>query len=478
MIPLLFAVSAALMPLNELPYAPDSLIYQTQEAVESSIAEFETAVKTAFDSFVSLSANGKYDEAYQQWSDLQFRFISLKLTLYKTVDLSLNKEVKASTPDQQTILEDHFKMQLSSHSGLLNAFVNNAHAAEKLTPQQRLFTENILKDYQTIFPNESAKISTALQQLSQREKKSFAYAQGLVLSVDPKTLTELNVLTANIICFPGILPYMYGGISPWQDRIEKLVEMIRSTEAEIVCLQEVWDPEAMRALIERLKADYAHFIYDAGDPSGTLDVEKMGYSSGLFIASKLPLEAVAFERFYRSIPKMSNRGALCATCKAGNQRIAFITTHLQHGNTLEMREVRKEQLHRCYALLTKASPSSNWGFLAGDLNINALDPEYQKSGLSDLFAIPYAADRFRKKIEKATCTDYFNDLVFTPFDQRNQVVPNHEILDYCIAPRSFNSPVKPIQKLIRLFSIDAPRQALSDHNALLTTWPLSYAKSD
>ncbi|MBS0652882.1 MAG: endonuclease/exonuclease/phosphatase family protein [Verrucomicrobia bacterium] len=478
MIPILFAASAALMPLNELPYAPDSLIYQTQEAVESSVAEFETAAKSALDSFIDLSKSGNFPEAYQQWSDLQFRFISLKLALDKTTDLSLKNEVKDSTPAQKTILEDRFKMQLSSHSGLLDAFVNNAQAAEKLTPQQRLFTENVLKDYLTIFPNESAKISAALQQLSQWEKKSFASAQGLALPIDSSTLSELKVFTANIICFPGILPYMYGGICPWEDRIDKMVEMIRSTEAEIVCLQEVWDPEAMRALIERLKTDYAHFIYDAGDPSGTLDVEKMGYNSGLFIASKLPLEAVAFDRFYRSIPKISNRGALSAACEAGKQRIAFITTHLQHGNTLEMREVRKEQLHRCYALLTKASPSSDWGFLAGDLNINALDPEYQKSGLSDLFAIPYAADRFRKKIEKATCTDYFNDLVLTPFDQRNQIVPNHEILDYCIAPRSFNSPGKPIQTLIRLFSIDAPTQALSDHNGLLTTWPLSSANSD
>lgn len=467
------ASTASLLSLNELPYAPESLIYQTPNAIESSVAEFDKLAQSALTDFVTLSAEGNYAEAYQNWSDLQFSYVSFDLLLDKTADLSSINEVKTSTPAQQSILKNRFKTLLASHPGLLDALISNAHAAAKLTPQQHFLTENILKNYQRPSSEKTAKISSALQTLSDTEKQSFAYAPGTALPVDAKKLSQLNVLTANILCFPGILPYMYGGTSPWKDRISQIVDTILSAKAEIVFLQEVWDPEAMRALIKLLQNDYAHFFYNAGDPSGTIDPEKMGYNSGLFIASKLPLQSVSFERFVRSIPKKSNRGAFFAICEAGKQRVAFINTHLQHGNLPEFREVRKEQLYCCHRLLMQARPNSDWGFLAGDLNINALDSNFQESGISELFEIPYAIDRFEKKMEKATCTDYFNDLVMTPFDRRKQVVPTFELLDYCIAPKGFSMPAKPVQKLIKLFSVDAPAKALSDHNALLTTWTLS-----
>ena len=312
--------------------------------------------------------------------------------------------------------------------------------------------------------------------MSAYKKDPFAFFQGAAKPLDPAVLKEVRVLTANIICFPDRLTYLYGGISPWKTRIDQLVKIIGGSDAEIVCLQEVWDPEAMRALIEGLKGDYAYFIYNAGDPAGTMDVNKAGYSSGLFIASKLALSEVAFKLFKRSIPEGSNRGMLSAACRVGKDRVCLITTHLQHGNTLPMQQVRKEQLHQCHALLEQLisqpnSPSS-WGFLTGDLNINAFIPEFKESGLPTLFSIPYTANLLPGQKEKATCTDYFTDLVRTPPDQRDQVKVSYELLDYCISPVSSKAAIKPVQKLIPLFSIEAPDKALSDHQALLTTWVL------
>lgn len=485
MIPALMASAALLQAApNELPSAPQlpyastQLIFQSTDAVQRACAAFEASADTDLNRFVQLSHSGDYTAAYQIWSDLLFRYFSFKLELGQTQGLSLSEAVKASVAPEGERLEKTFQQKLTSHPDLLNTFLQNAEASSSLTPQQRLFTVNILKEYQDMHLQEEPQIAAALQKLSAEKTESFHRSQGLAAPINPDTLSELKVLTANIICFPGTLPYMYGGISPWKERIDKLVDTLRASDAQIVCLQEVWDPEAMRALAERLKESYAFFVYDAGDPAGTLQVKKMGYSSGLFLASKLPLDSVAFNRFPRSIPEGSNRGALIVTASVAQKHFALINTHLQHGNTLQMRQVRQEQLFLCYAALqeviSRTLPSNSWGCLAGDLNIDAFLPEFNENGLSRLFSIPYTEQLSNAK---ATCTGYFNDLVVTPLDRRPQVPLSYELLDYCVRPTLSTVDARPEQVLIPLYDISNPMSALSDHQALLTTWAIPNAKN-
>ena len=313
----------------------------------------------------------------------------------------------------------------------------------------------------------------ALQILEQYPKASCSQQIGLANPLKSDALTELKILTANIVCFPDSLPYLYGGVRPWKMRIDKLVDVIVDNNADIVCLQEVWDPEAMQTLVDKLKNSYAFFIYNGGDPAGTMNVNKMGYNSGLFIASKLPLQSSDFLRFPRSIPQGSNRGVLTVTLEAGGQRVTLFYTHLQHGDTPEQVAIRKEQLHFCYEHLqniTAPTSPQSMGVLVGDLNINAFLPECSESGLSHMFSIPYIAN-LTDIADKATCSNYFNDLVLTPLDQRNKIQPTYELLDYCIAPAD-SYPKEPEQVLIPLAFTDHASDSLSDHHALLTTWPL------
>lgn len=470
MVPMLFAAMAAVLPIDELPFAPQSLIYQSPQEVEKGVAAFEGSVPSALSDFVRFSQAGKYDQAYERWSDLQFTFFTLHLKLNQTADLTAQEQVKGAVSFQKASSNEAFQKALLSYPDLLPTLLSNAEAAVHLTSQQRLFTKQILEEYQ-----KSEQIAAALAKLSTAPQGNFALAQGLAKPLDAASLKQLRIFTANIICFPGSLTYLYGGISPWKGRIDQIVKIISSTQAHIVCLQEVWDPEVMRALIETLKTSYAYFVYDAGDPAGTLQIGKMGYNSGLFIASQLPLDEVNFSRFPRSIPEGSNRGALHAVCRAGKQKVAVMTTHLQHGETSQMVEVRKEQLNRCCALLQEATrpPSScSWGFVAGDLNVDAFSQEFKTSGLSELFLVPYTDKLSSVKKEKATATNYFSDLVRTPFNSRAKIKVSYELLDYCIQPAKPQAPIQSTQRLIPLFSVEQPGQALSDHHGLLTTWTL------
>lgn len=474
MIPALLA-SAAIVSQG-LPYAPKELIFQSENAIQEASNAFLAKADEDLDRFIGLSQKGNYTEAYQIWSDLLFRYFSFGLELGKTKQLSLNDEVKSFSTKQNESLKNAFQKKLISHPNLLSTLLKNAEAIQHLTPQQRLFTEQILKEYQETHVEEAQKIAEVLRKVSGEETASFARAKGIAKPINAEALQELKVFTANICCFPGTLSYMYGGVRPWRERIGKLSETICNSGAQIVCLQEVWDPEAMRALIQKLKKEYAFFIYNAGDPAGTLKVNKMGYSSGLFVASKLPLDSVAFKLFPRSIPEGSNRGAILATCRVAKERIAFINTHLNHAGgsqQLLMRQVRQEQLLLCYGylqeLVSRALPDSSWGLLAGDFNIDAFSEEFSECGLSRLFAIPYAQNLSK---ESPTWTDYFNDLVVTLPEKRDTVAPVNELVDYCIRPTLSNVTPKSSQTLVALYDLENPMEALSDHQALLTTWTL------
>ncbi len=456
---------------KELPYAPLDLIYQSADAIERAHAAFETSADADLDRFVDLSKKGNYTDAYRIWSDLIFRYNSFRIELWKTIQLSTSDQVKGSVYAVGTLSEKVFQEKILAHSALFDTFLQNANASDQLTPQQREFTENILKEYEEIKPNEAPKITPLLQKLEKEKTASFAFAKGMMAPINPDALSELKVFNANILCFPGMLGYMFGGVRPWKERIDKLVEIILNTQAQIVCLQEVWDPKAMLALADRLKNDYAFFIYDAGDSAGTVQVKKMCYSSGLFLASKIPLDSIAFNRFPRSVPEGSKRGAIVAKGRVGNEPFAFVTTHLQHSSAPPMHPVRQEQLFLCYAYLQEMISGTlsdrAWGFLAGDLNINAFSPEFNERGITRLFSIPYTTHLTN---EKATCTDYFNDLVIAPPDQRDKVPYSYEMLDYCIRPTLCPLLKNPIQKLIPLYNLKEPLQALSDHQGLLTTW--------
>lgn len=415
------------------------MIPVVSELARPDAAAFEWVAKEGLDQFVLLSRGGNYGAAYGVWSGLTFEFLSLCLELGA----------------ERVGVAKRFQEQIRLHPELLDIFLHNGEAMQYLTPQERLFTEAILKEYQGIYSERAEKIAEVLEELSLEKRESFAYAQGAFLPLDPSGIEELKVLSANIICFPGTLTYVCGGICPWKMRMGALIEKIRGVGAEIVCLQEVWDPEAMQALVEGLKEDYAFFVYNAGDPAGTIDVRKMGYGSGLFIASRLPLDKVEFFRFPRSLPEGSNRGALIATCRVADRHFVCMNTHLQHGKTEEMQAVRKEQLGLCYEKLKDVE----FGCLVGDLNIDGFSEELEESGLKNLFVVEGPSP---------TCTDYFNDLVLTPIEERGEVPLTFEWLDYCVSVEGGEA----VRELVPLFDTAWPAEALSDHQGLLTTWKL------
>ncbi len=444
------------LPLKPILPSATELTFSSEQELDCACSALEEKISADLKQFIHLSQKQDFDAACQVWSDLLFSYFSFQLEIWRSLAFSTHADVQKALPVKVAHLKEKLQTALSDPS-ILKTWIHISRFKEKLTPQQRLFTASILRENKQHLSNEAQELLDLLETLPM---EAFARFQGDAQPLDPHELKSLKVLTANIICFPGDLPYTYGGIRPWEERIDELAQNLKSANAEILCLQEVWDPLAMRALIDHLKNEYAYFLYDAGDPAGACQMENLGYNSGLFIASKIPIETAEFRKFHRSIPKGSNRGSLLITCQVANETLALINTHQQHGNTHEMREIRKEHLEQCSSALQNAiSRTQNaWGMLVGDLNIDGFSDEVHTSGLSKNFQwIQHPV---------STCTNQFNNWITNaPADDYSVLHPDEQ-LDYAISPTKM-----PIQEtLIPLFDINHPLEALSDHHGLLTVW--------
>jgi endonuclease/exonuclease/phosphatase family metal-dependent hydrolase len=432
-------------------------IFPSAFQIDEEKKQFFSFVDKKLEHFVDASAAQHYDEAYDAWFSVCCRFFSLKLLCEQITTLSQDAALKAAAERAFLHMQSYFSNRLKEER-IIHTFQANGIAADILTPLQRDITEKILLT--SVTAND-----LSLQTLNGYRKHNYTtkqFPQKEELQTD-----TLRAFTANILCFPDNLSYLYGGVSPWPNRIEQIVAKILATHAHVVALQEVWDPKVMTALVERLKTEYSYFVCDAGNQFATLDPEEIGFSSGLFVASRLPLKNISFTPFARCIPAKAGarRGAIKAEVTLNGKIWTFVATHMQHGSEIGL-EIRKEQLELCTELLR----TGERGFLMGDLNINAFSNEFKIGALSVLYSIPYLHGQSTVTKANATQTDYFNDLVHIPLSERSNTSPVFELLDYCVALKEFpdNEPVK--QDKVFLFSIEEPCEALSDHHGLLTLW--------
>jgi endonuclease/exonuclease/phosphatase family metal-dependent hydrolase len=181
------------------------------------------------------------------------------------------------------------------------------------------------------------------------QEAPFIYFRG---KGTEKKLTEnsVSLLSWNVCCVSGGYSITDGGVLPWFYRLQALVEAIRGQDTDLVCLYEIFDIQTALRLVESLKDKYAHFYANIGP-------NVIGLSSGLFVASKVPVgrpEFVAFakEKFYGRA-KHCNKGFFSFDVHKDDQSLMRIfSTHLQHSEMpvapsfgeIEARRAEMEQI--------------------------------------------------------------------------------------------------------------------------------------
>lgn len=279
--------------------------------------------------------------------------------------------------------------------------------------------------------------------------KVFSQAQEKVFVKGQK----IDVLSWNVCFLPLATAKWEAEIKPWTERIELVSQKLNKENADLVCLQEVYDAKAAEKLAELLKDKYPHIYYNIGPSS-------VGVGSGLFVASKYPLKNIHFTP--HKVKKNDidsffvNKGYFDFELYAGKAKAMHIfVVHLQHSkddlNPLAIeKQIREKQIQ---AILEEAKTEKVPVLLVGDLNMPSSEykalkaqSEFQNFLLksSDAKHLPKTFSMMAKDLKKV-------DLM----------------LDYAL----LDANEKPGFIFTKVLPND---MSLSDHNALKSTVYLSF----
>ena len=195
------------------------------------------------------------------------------------------------------------------------------------------------------------------------QKHNYTHVRGTA----PETIVKgaLKVATWNVCGVSGGMHYDHGGVVHWRQRLDGILEKIRSVDADVLVLQEIYDTALAEALIKHLSSEYTHFFTHLG-------ANVWGSVGGCMVITKCAVHRFTNTSF------SSNKWTLNRTFanpevyanpqdKAPCARI--IGTHLIHDNN----EHRKQQMGEIVQSIQKSSKLPT--LLMGDLNLERDDPE-------------------------------------------------------------------------------------------------------
>jgi endonuclease/exonuclease/phosphatase family metal-dependent hydrolase len=247
-------------------------------------------------------------------------------------------------------------------------------------------------------------------------KTPYEYVRGLGSEKVPEK--DLKIFSWNTCMLPGKLSQVISGLDPWKERILQITSTIKAQDADVICLQEVHSEIGADFLYEKLKDSYAHFYMNMGPKMMGSKIEDVGLNSGLFVASKVPLEDLHFEAFKsQEGQKLVNKGFFWAKVKDSD--IGFVTCHLEPFNQEHSFNVRHEELG--YLVNFLSSKSTAIRFLAGDLNIPWGSGEKAETLIRAHFFDPYNKNR----CDVSRYSRTFSDIFMT-----KKGIGSFDILDY------------------------------------------------
>lgn len=266
--------------------------------------------------------------------------------------------------------------------------------------------------------------------------KPFTYIKGNQPEIQaPK---RYKMLTLNACMLSGGLPYFFGGLPPARERMNKIAQLIKRYEPDVVVMQEMAHGPSVQ-LAQKLKKKYSHFFTRIGPNPPLME-------SGLFVASKVRVLNTGFIPFKDQFKMI--RGAFWIE----TENAVIFTGHLEHG--ADESSKRREQLNQ---ILAKMKDFDKPCYLLGDLNIDRLrEGHYERIGIDKDF-IDYLPKG------TATCSESLGAVLKgEPLPSRRE-----EQVDYALLKRGEHRSVKCRVEVIETYTGDDPYTALSDHKALL-----------
>jgi endonuclease/exonuclease/phosphatase family metal-dependent hydrolase len=484
--PLTYLASATPSHLTEL----QQLVPMTSEAVDSYLEKAEMDVLQTLNHLASIPDEQKTVETMMRpWNRLsnelldQFRL----LTYLANSPFSSNMAAGIAIEKYQGFLFQALIQNSDLFRSLMAYAKHTVTNGSLFSPYEHYEVECLLKSCGDIKASLAQSDQDALDELqslnSKYEKTPYIYLK----SKTPEKTSDasypkdgLSVLTLNTCFMPGNYPFLFGGVyMPWQKRVSLLGEKLRSVNADVVCLQEIFAEETTYALFEELKDTYTYFYGAIGPRFLGFSFDTFGFPSGLFIASKYPIENPQFTLFSVAGFPM-NYGCFDFVVKNGDTSIGHVyTTHLQPLDYEEFDQIRASQLNQILEKMESdlAKDENVPMFLCGDLNVPYGSDEPSEALIRGHFYDDYNRN-IPATITKAnsTCTDYFTNYLFAGGENLEEIDPNFQILDYALLLRpSHSSRLSSSRQAYTLNTVLVPANdlkdpdaAISDHHALLS----------
>lgn len=254
---------------------------------------------------------------------------------------------------------------------------------------------------------------------------------------------RFRVLSLNICTFPGGWHEFFGGIpESGHDRMDRFVELFKREQADIICLQEVFAPAFALEMKNRLqKEGWSVVFYNAGLEA------RLPMTSGLFVASRLPITEARYIPFESSSGGWLPRGAL--QLAVGN--VDLLVTHLSSSdNDLDAQpdEINKRKIEiQTIAQHLRDRPT----LLVGDLN--AQPTEFSTIG-SLVDAYPNS---------EPTCTEQFTLDAIARLNNAGKV----PLVPLTTLDRVFSHGIDTQTRVSPSFGSTQDPLPLSDHHALV-----------
>ncbi len=198
--------------------------------------------------------------------------------------------------------------------------------------------------------------------------------------------TDIKLLTWNILG----LPNSQVAIRPWEKRIEGIAEKIQSIDADVVILQECFEPKLSIGLRDRLEKSYAHIYLHLKEtstplPSGLALFSKMPIADFRFIPHRDLLDMERFSKMGTIVFVLLNDSGLpvahiAASHFQGSSNCEWRVGMTEEGERLSYADVRQQEAK---AILAFSSTKDIPHYVCGDLNVDRRSPEYKASLLNE-----------------------------------------------------------------------------------------------
>ncbi len=454
---------------------------RTLEEIEKYVKRAEDKVSVRIEKLASLPFDQTtFDNTLKEWN----RLGNDLMESFTTLAFLSRPDFSCSSSAQQAmqIFETFLKEKLEQHPRIfesLFAYVYQALSSGTPSKYENHLIDALIQSTNSIkerFPEEYIEVFDHLKKLSIKyEKQPFNFQRGNASPAKGAETggaeTGFTLLSLNTCFLPGNQTYLYGGMAPWEKRVTAIAEKIRTSGADLVCLQEVFAEDASDALFAALKDSYAYFYTSIGPRPPGVAFETLGLPSGLFVASKYPLDDPHF-----TLPSASafpiNYGCFDFVVKNGKTSLAHVyVAHLQPQFLPEYRRVRAAQLKEIVEKMRKdASKNGNMPFLlCGDLNIPCGSKEPAEALIEEHFYNAYTQNIKSMGDKNWTSTDYFTNQYIFPDKSANAVDPNFQILDYALLLKTSRAKNYSVETtLFPMYSLEKPDSSISDHHGLFT----------